>query len=246
MLVKALSRVEELRSPRAMAFAIKGLYAYGLVQDAPEVTVLLDRHARRLLEHYRASSNPAWHWFETSMTYGNAVLPEALLLASRATGDMDYRIAAGSSLRFLLAQILRDGHLRVISNRGWLQQGVVPQAFGEQPIDVAYTILALEQFWKATGNSIFLQRMETAFTWFLGNNHLAQVMYDTTTGGCHDGLEEHEVNLNQGAESTVCYLMARTTMERCRRDLEAMQAAGERPMLLGMGRRMEQVRGSTG
>jgi glycosyltransferase involved in cell wall biosynthesis len=245
MLVKALSRAEELRSPRAMAFAIKGLYNYGRVREAPEVTELLDRLAGRLFDRYKASSNPAWHWFETSMTYGNAVLPEALLLASVATGNMEYRNAAGSGMRFLLAQIFRDGHLRVISNRGWMQQGVVPHAFGEQPIDVTYTILALEQFWKVTGSAIFLQRMDVAFEWFLGNNHLAQVMYDTTTGGCHDGLEEHEVNLNQGAESTVCYLMARTTMERCRRALEAMRETAERPRLLGMGRRRNLMSGRT-
>jgi len=234
-LLAALARLDDHRSPRAMAFAIKGLHAYNSVREGPEITALIDRLAGRLLGCYRAASDPAWHWFEPAMTYGNAVMPEALLLAALETGKEPCRHAAESSMRFLLAQLFRDGHLRVISNRGWRRKGVLPEAFGEQPIDAAYTILALERFWKATGSPVYLRRMGTAFEWFLGNNHLAQVMYDGTTGGCYDGLEEHEVNMNQGAESTVCYLMARLTVERCRRDLERVQWAADRQKLLGMG-----------
>jgi len=79
---------------------------------------------------------------------------------------------------------------------------------------VAYTILALSKFYDEFKDDDYLKRMETSFNWFLGRNHLHQVIYNPCTGGCYDGLEENYVNLNQGAESTVSYLMARLTMEK--------------------------------
>ena len=85
---------------------------------------------------------------------------------------------------------------------------------GEQPIDVAYTILALDRFLDVFGAPEYYEKMIIAFNWFLGNNHLQQIIYNPCTGGCYDGLEENNVNLNQGAESTVSCLMARLTIER--------------------------------
>jgi hypothetical protein len=99
--------------------------------------------------------------------------------------------------------------------------------FGEQPIGVTYTIQSLARFYDAFNDESMLKKMEIAFAWFLGNNHLGQVMYNPCTGGCYDGLEEHHINLNQGAGSTVSYLMARLTIEACRglytEDPEAVQ-----------------------
>ncbi|HLN95736.1 MAG TPA: hypothetical protein VK183_08870, partial [Flavobacterium sp.] len=88
------------------------------------------------------------------------------------------------------------------------------EEFGEQPIDVAYTILALRKFHDVFKDRSYLKKMEKAFNWFLGNNHLNQIIYNPQTGGCYDGLEETCVNLNQGAESTVSYLMARLTIHK--------------------------------
>jgi hypothetical protein len=99
--------------------------------------------------------------------------------------------------------------IKVISNNGWLTQGLKPNSYGEQPIDVAYTVLSLHLFYQITGNLDYREKMQTAFSWFHGNNHLNQIIYNPATGGCYDGLEENHVNLNQGAESTVCYLLAR-------------------------------------
>jgi hypothetical protein len=104
----------------------------------------------------------------------------------------------------------------VILNKNWLHKGEKPAQIaigGEQPIDVAYTILALQKFYDVFRNEKYMRKMETAFDWFLGNNHLHEVIYNPCTGGCYDGLEENYVNLNQGAESTVSYLMARVTVD---------------------------------
>ena len=72
--------------------------------------------------------------------------------------------------------------------------------------------MTLSKFYDVFHDEDFFLKMETAFNWFLGNNHLHQIIYNPITGGCYDGLEEANVNLNQGAESTVSYLMARLTM----------------------------------
>ena len=210
----ALGPKNELTSPRAIAFTIKGLHAYNSVRRSAAHTARIDRAADRLLETYTATATPHWNWFEPIVTYGNAVLPEALLLAYLETGRSAYRNAAIRSFHFLLGHLFKGDMLRVISNRTWLEPGIQPALYGEQPIDVAYTISALELFHETFGDPEYARRMELAFEWFLGRNHLAQVMYNSASGGCYDGLEEHSVNLNEGAESTVCYLIARSIMER--------------------------------
>ena len=110
--------------------------------------------------------------------------------------------------------MLFRSQIKVISNQGWHNKGATANIFGEQPIDVAYTIMALGLFYDTFKDKVYLKRMAIAFDWFLGKNHLNQIIYNPCTGGCYDGLEEKQVNLNQGAESTVSYLIARLTMEK--------------------------------
>jgi hypothetical protein len=113
-----------------------------------------------------------------------------------------------------LSKIFNENGIEVITNKNWLQRGQTAGHFGEQPIDVAYTIMTLSKFYDVFDDEDYLINMETAFNWFLGNNRLHQIIYNPCTGGCYDGLEETHVNLNQGAESTVSYLMARLTVEK--------------------------------
>jgi uncharacterized protein YyaL (SSP411 family) len=163
---------------------------------------------------YRHESNEKWEWFEGYITYANSILPEAMLYAWILTGDENYKDTAKSSLDFLLHQTFNQNGIEVISNKNWLQKGQQQGHFGEQPIDVAYTIMTLSLFWEVFMEEGYRIKMETAFNWFLGNNRLHQIVYNPCTGGCYDGLEESHVNLNQGAESTISYLMARLTIER--------------------------------
>ncbi len=222
MLMRALPSLTDLASPRAIGFTIKGLHAYNTVRHSPRITGTINALADRLLRCYRAVTNGQWKWFEPSLTYGNAVLPEALLLAYQETGRVAFRDTAHTTIEFLLSHMFKDDHLRVISNRSWLHQDVEPEIYGEQPIDVAYTIIALELFHEVFGDVEYRRKMDIAFEWFLGRNHLHHVIYNSASGGCFDGLEEHHVNLNQGAESTVCYLIARLVMNRSARIEHAM------------------------
>jgi hypothetical protein len=216
MIKKAIPNLEAINSPRAMALAIKGLYFYQKASDPAETAGIVNALANRLVQMYRHESNESWQWFEDSLTYANSILPEAMLYAWLLTGETIYKKIAISSLNFLLSIIFNENGIEVISNRSWLKKGQVASHYGEQPIDVAYTIMTLSKFYDVFAIEDYFIKMETAFNWFLGNNRLNQVIYNPCTGGCYDGLEESHVNLNQGAESSVSYLMARLTIEKYR------------------------------
>lgn len=215
---KAFRVIDSMHSTRAMAFSIKGIYYYHHTIKSPENLVLVKTLANRLVQMYKHESGKKWEWFEGYLTYANSILPEALLYAWLLTGETTYKEIARTSFKFLLSIIFNENGIEVISNKGWLQKGQKPDRFGEQPIDVAYTIMTLKKFYDVLKDEDYRVKMVKAFNWFLGDNRLHQIVYNPCTAGCYDGLEESNVNLNQGAESTVSYLMARLTMEKNRTD----------------------------
>lgn len=223
-----MQRISGMHSTRAMSFAIKGLCYYQSAFPSVDARSLVTILANRLVQMYLHESSEGWEWFESYLTYANSLLPEALLCAYETTHDETYRDIAKASFDFLLLHTFREDGIKVISNRGWMQKGEIPEHFGEQPIDVAYTVLTLSRFYQCFKNDDYLIKMETTFNWFLGLNHLNRIVYNPCTGGCWDGLEEDHVNLNQGAESTVSYLMARLTIETHKGDLLRINQSLER------------------
>lgn len=211
---RAILRAHSTHSPRAMAFMIKGLYYYNRGIKNEDTTAIASLLANRLVQRYRHEATPDWNWFEGYLTYANSVLPESLLCAFAMTGNEVYKDIAKKSFDFLLAKTFCEDGIKVISNRSWQIKGEVCEEFGEQPIDVAYTVITLRKFHDIFKDRKYLVKMEMAFNWFLGNNHLEQIIYNPCTGGCFDGLEQHNVNLNQGAESTLSYLMARMMIDK--------------------------------
>ncbi|MBK7810396.1 MAG: glycosyltransferase [Saprospiraceae bacterium] len=212
ILQKILPQLDKSYSSRAMAFIIKGLY----YQNDSKNFHLIKTLANRLVQMYRHERKNDWFWFETYLTYGNSILPEALLCAYLSTHEIVYKNIAKESFDFLLSKIFIDEKIKVISNKGWYKKDSISetQIGGEQPIDVAYTIMALEKFYRQFNEIGYKQKAVFAFNWFLGKNHLNQIIYNPCTGGCYDGLEEYNANLNQGAESTISYLLARQTMHQ--------------------------------
>ena len=210
ILERTMLFIDRIHSTRAMSFIIKGLYYYNRTVENPLTQELTQLLADRLVQMYRHEASEDWKWFESYLTYANSVMPEALLCAYTITGNKVYKDIAKESLDFLLSKTFTETEIKVISNRTWQKKGetaTVP--YGEQPIDIAYTIITLRKFHDIFKDPRYLEKMEMAFNWFLGNNHLQQIIYNPCTGGCFDGLEEKNVNLNQGSESTVSYLMAR-------------------------------------
>ncbi|MGA3014327.1 MAG: glycosyltransferase [Bacteroidales bacterium] len=216
ILEQSIQHIGLVHSTRAMAFVIKGLYYYQSAIKSPKKLNFLKTFANRLVQMYRHESTEKWEWFESYLTYANSILPEAMLYAWLSTGETIYKDIAIASFNFLLSQTFNENGIEVISNKFWLQKGQVAGHFGEQPIDVAYTIMTLSTFYDVFQEEDYRQKLNIAFNWFLGNNRLHHIIYNPCTGGCYDGLEETHVNLNQGAESTVSYLMARLTMEKYR------------------------------
>ncbi|HBL76233.1 MAG TPA: mannosyltransferase [Prolixibacteraceae bacterium] len=211
---KSLFRIDTIHSTRAMAFAVKGIYYYHKTITSPVNLMLVKTFANRMVQMFKHESGKNWVWFEGYLTYANSILPEALLYAWLLTGEPVYKDIAISSFNFLLSQIFNGNGIEVISNKDWFKRGQQPPRFGEQPIDVAYTIMTLSKFYDVFKEEEYRRKMVVAFNWFLGNNRLHQIIYNPCTGGCYDGLEESNVNLNEGAESTVSYLMARLTIEK--------------------------------
>lgn len=212
LLKRIIPHLESIHSTRAMAFIIKGLH----YQNKKNNKNLIEIFANRLVQMYKHIKTTEWDWFENYLTYGNSLLPEALLYAYSTTSVDEYKNIAKESFGFLLSKLFVDGKIKVVSNKGWLVRNSTTEGIigGEQPIDVAYTILALEKFYTVFEKEEYKQKATLAFSWFLGNNHLHQIVYNPCTGGCYDGVEEHNINLNQGAESTISYLMARLSIER--------------------------------
>jgi glycosyltransferase involved in cell wall biosynthesis len=211
----AFPTLQSMESPRAIAFSMKGLHHYVSRYHHAPSDAMFRKLGFKLLNMYHENRSEKWHWFEKRMTYGNSILPEALMYAYLNNGESVFLEGATETFHFLLNHIFRNGYIQVIPNESWYSESdlVCSLKGGEQPIDVCYTVLTLDLFHRVTGNPFYQRRKEQAFQWFFGQNHLRQFIYNPLTGGCHDGLEAENVNLNQGAESTICYLLARLAMQ---------------------------------
>jgi hypothetical protein len=203
--------VLEFSSPRAWGYALIGiqeyLTSYPGDRDAERVRSAL---SGRLLEMYEAIRRPEWKWFENVLAYGNARLPQALLLVGAACQD-DRMVSAGlESLDWLSrAQHCEiNSHFTPIGSQGFYRQDGEKARFDQQPIEAAGAVSACLQAYRMTGDSRWSGEAWSAFNWFLGDNDLQLPLYDSATGGCRDGLHPDRANENQGAESTLSFLMA--------------------------------------
>jgi glycosyltransferase involved in cell wall biosynthesis len=211
---KSIERINDIVSPRAIAYALKGLYHYYSVYNEEKTKTTIEQLADKLLHHYNINSAENWCWYEDYMTYANNVLPEAMMYSYLVTKKPKYKKIATITFDFLLSHYFMKGQLKVISNRGWFKKENERKFYGEQPIEVATTIVALDLFYEVTKNKKYKEQLKLAFMWFLGNNHLKQIMYNPENGASYDGLEDTHININQGAESTLCFFKARLIMEK--------------------------------
>jgi glycosyltransferase involved in cell wall biosynthesis len=207
----SLSAVVEFRSPRACAYGLLGiqeyLHSYPGDRDAQRVRFAL---ARRLLDMYEAIRGHDWKWFESIVAYGNARLPQAMLLVGSACAD-DHMVSAGLEALDWLMKTQRcetNGHFVPIGSQGVYRQGGERARFDQQPIEAAGAVSACLQAYRVTGDGRWRSEAWSAFNWFLGDNDLQLPLYDSVTGGCRDGLHPDRANENQGAESTLSFLMA--------------------------------------
>jgi glycosyltransferase involved in cell wall biosynthesis len=199
----------DVKSPRAVAIHIKSLVNWLVLNNNEEVVKLIIKYADFLLDRFNDNNTEDWQWFEQYMTYSNAVLPEALLLAYQVTDNYLYFKAGKATLDFLIKQSFRGDVCEPVGQSGWFKHGEEKMIYDQQPEEVASLVLALRTMFDITGDVFYQNKMVQAFDWFLGNNLLHQVVYSHRTGGCYDGIGREQTNLNQGAESTISYLLAR-------------------------------------
>ncbi len=238
LLSRSEPEMERIRYPRARAYTMCGLYEMlraGVNTDEFEsifvsrrdavkfIDSLVDRetfesvfinHADALVDLYEANFKEDWNWFEPTVTYSNAKLSEALLLAYNYTKDRTYRKIGLSTLEFLTEVQWNGNFFDIVGNHGWYSYSGEKPIFDQQPIEAGYLTQAYVSAYEIVRDRKYLELAKYSFEYFLGRNRLKAVMYDYSTGAVCDGLNPDGINCNQGAESVVCFLMALSSLKK--------------------------------
>lgn len=218
---RALPGLDRLQSPRAKAFMVVGLSAYLDATDDHRVRSLRDALVENLFRSYEATATDDWPWWEPTVTYANAKLPQALLVGGAALGNDEMIDAGCRALGWLLeVQTAPAGHLSIIGSDRWMTREHKSQ-FAQQPVEAQALVEACLSAAQITGERRWADHAWRCFRWFVGDNDLGVPLYNPDTGGCHDGLERHGPNQNQGAESTLAYALSVLQLHRYRRDAPA-------------------------
>ena len=213
----AIPAAIEFKSPRACAFALLGVQEY--LDSFPGDRAALSASAalaNRLLNSFRSNRSDNWKWFENGLAYSNARLPQALIRAGMRAAN-DEMVSAGLEALDWLVTIQRcevKGHFVPIGSQGFYSKTTKKARFDQQPVEACAVVSACLEAYRATGKGRWRKEAWSAFNWFLGDNDLQIALYDPTTGGCRDGLHPDRANENQGAESTLSFLMALLEMRQ--------------------------------
>jgi hypothetical protein len=218
-----LPALANFTSPRAWAFALLGIDEYlRAFKGDSNVESVRATLGEKLLDIYRRTRRRDWPWFEDRLTYCNARLSQALIV-SGACMDHEEMMSVGlRSLEWLSSeQTSDDGYFNPIGSNGFYERGGPRASFDQQPVEACAMVSACMESRRLTGDACWTERARRAFSWFFGQNQLQQWLYDATTGGCRDGLHVDRVNENQGAESTLSFLLALSEMRSADRgDIE--------------------------
>ena len=212
---QALPVAAEFSSPRAWAFTLIGIDEYlrrfGGDRRASQIRESL---TAKLMQRYADAATDDWHWFEEVVSYANAKLPHAMILNGRCLGNATMLELGLKTLRWLTQIQTSDaGSFRPVGSNGFFPRGQERASFDQQPIEAQATVSACIEAYHATGDMFWVAEARRAFEWFLGRNDLGLALYDPTTGGCRDGLHVDRLSQNQGAESTLAFLLSLAEMQ---------------------------------
>ena len=222
---QALPVAAEFSSPRAWAFTLIGIDEYlrrfGGDRRANHIR---DTLTTRLMQSYDDTANDEWHWFEEVASYANAKLPHALILSGRCMNNDTLLDTGLKSLRWLVkVQTSGAGAFRPVGSNGFFRRGQERAQFDQQPIEAQATVSACIEAYHATGDMVWVAEARRAFEWFLGRNDLGLALYDAGTGGCRDGLHVDRLSQNQGAESTLAFLLSLAEMQALQNTLTSFK-----------------------
>lgn len=227
---KTLPVISRIRSLRAASYILIGLLSlitggYGdnaAYKSAGDI-------ARYLKKNYRENRTDSWKWFEGWLTYCNAVLPHSLFSYYTVSGDRDSLNVAEESLGFLTDSLLKNGYLSVVGNRGWWRKNSDMPPFDQQPVDAASVVLACLQGYLATNKKEYIEKASLSYEWYWGKNINRLSLYNENTGGCHDALVPDGLNMNQGAEAIVSFLLTYQMMREILEKKEGVMHGKDRP-----------------
>ena len=210
----AIDVVAAFTSPRAWAFSLLGLNEYLQVYPLNIKALALRRDlTTRLLKLWDTYSTPDWPWFENSATYDNARICQALILSGQNIPDARAVDVGLKSLRWLASiQKTQAGHFRPVGSNGFYIKDGARADFDQQPVEAQAMVSACLEAFRATQDATWSREAKRAFEWFLGRNDLGLPLYDSSNGGCYDGLHPDRVNENQGAESTLAFHLSLAEM----------------------------------
>jgi glycosyltransferase involved in cell wall biosynthesis len=227
----ALPALTGFTSPRAWAFGLIGIHEY-LRRLGGDSFVNQTRETLmgRLMERFEASAHADWPWFEEELSYDNAKLAHALIVSGEATAQPAVLARGLEALRWLTeSQMSEQGHFRPVGSNGFHRRGGPRASFDQQPIEAQATVSACLEAHRATSDFWWYEQAQRAFDWFIGWNDLGQELYSSESGGCHDGLHVDRVNGNQGAESTLAFLLSLAEM----RLVQNMVTSFREPIAIG-------------
>ena len=211
----ALKAAEHFNSPRAIAFSLVGIHAYlQKFSGASEVRRIRETLADRLFNQFKNNATKSWPWLESTLNYANGKLPHALLLSGQWMQRSDMIDMGLKSLEWLLTIQTEKGHFVPIGNKGWYEKGGLRARFDQQPVEANAMIEACVEAFNITRDKIWIDSSVMCFNWFLGHNDLNMPLYDAKTGGCRDGLMADGINQNEGAESTLAWLLSLMTLQK--------------------------------
>jgi hypothetical protein len=210
----ALPGLIDLVSPRAWAYGLLGMDEYlRAFQGDSTVESARKELVGRLVDLHRTVATREWPWFESSLTYANARLAQAVIVSGSAMRSEEITSIGLNALGWLAKlQIEQSDYFSPVGSDGFYERGGARAAFDQQPIEAASMVSASLDALRVTRHPIWAEHACRAFDWFLGKNHLHEPVYDATTGGCRDGLHADRPNQNQGAESTLSFLLALVEM----------------------------------
>jgi glycosyltransferase involved in cell wall biosynthesis len=224
----ALPAVTNFTSPRAWAFSLIGIHeCLHRLSDDRLARAVREELTKRLVAIFDQVAQPGWAWFEEGLTYDNAKLAHALIVSGRATGQSSVYERGIKALRWLVGvQTSQHGQLRPIGSNGFYKRNGARAAFDQQPIEAQTTLSACLAAYRATADPWWHEQAQRAFDWFLGSNDLGLELYAPLTGGCRDGLHPDRGNENQGAESTLAFLLSLAEMRLMQNTAHGAQQAG--------------------
>jgi glycosyltransferase involved in cell wall biosynthesis len=212
---QALQAVEHFSSPRAIAFALVGMHAYlSKFSGDSEVRRVREALANKLFTQFKNNATKEWPWLENTLNYANGKLPHALLLSGQWMQRNDMIDMGIKSLKWLFTIQTEEGHFVPIGNNGWYAKDGSRSRFDQQPIEANAMIEACVEAFNITRDKAWIQNAVMCFNWFLGQNDLNLPLYDAKTGGCRDGLRADGINQNEGAESTLAWLLSLMTLQK--------------------------------